>query len=200
MITPIADAKAALRQQIHARLKRLTPANRAVASTQLCGRLKEQGIWREARSILFFAPLPDEPDLWPLLAGALVENKLVALPYFDPETRAYFARRIRDLTTDVGIAHFGIREPLPSCPDQPLNQLDLVLVPGVGFDCDGRRLGRGKGYYDRLLKLVRGVKCGVAFDEQMVSAIPVTPHDVDLNCILTPTRWHCVASQRADLK
>jgi 5-formyltetrahydrofolate cyclo-ligase len=54
---------------------------------------------------------------------------------------------------------------------------------------DGRRLGRGKGYYDRLLAAVRGAKCGVAFDQQVVSEIPVEPHDILMNFTLTPTRW-----------
>jgi 5-formyltetrahydrofolate cyclo-ligase len=69
-----------------------------------------------------------------------------------------------------------------------LNRLDLVLVPGVGFDLQGRRLGRGRGFYDRLLADVDGIKCGVAFEEQVVSEIPVGPRDVRLNFILTPTR------------
>jgi 5-formyltetrahydrofolate cyclo-ligase len=63
------------------------------------------------------------------------------------------------------------------------------LVPGVAFDLHGRRLGRGKGFYDRLLADVRGKTCGVAFDEQIVREVPVEPHDSDVNCILTPTRW-----------
>jgi 5-formyltetrahydrofolate cyclo-ligase len=65
----------------------------------------------------------------------------------------------------------------------------LVLVPGVAFDLRGRRLGRGKGFYDRLLADAGGLKCGVAFDEQIVTEIPVEPHDVSVDCILTPTRW-----------
>jgi 5-formyltetrahydrofolate cyclo-ligase len=77
-----------------------------------------------------------------------------------------------------------------------LNRLDLALVPGVGFDADGRRLGRGRGHYDRLLAQVAGTKCGVAFDEQMAPEIPVAPHDVILNRIVTPTRWLEVPGQR----
>jgi 5-formyltetrahydrofolate cyclo-ligase len=67
--------------------------------------------------------------------------------------------------------------------------LDLVLAPGVAFDLQGHRLGRGKGFYDRLLADVRGVKCGVAFDEQIVDAVPVGPLDVGVDCLVTPTRW-----------
>ena len=69
-----------------------------------------------------------------------------------------------------------------------MNRLDLVLVPGVAFDLQGRRLGRGRGFYDRLLADVDGIKCGIAFDEQMVNEVPAGPPDVRLNFILTPTR------------
>ena len=66
---------------------------------------------------------------------------------------------------------------------------DWLFIPGLGFDLKGARLGRGKGFYDRLLADVRGSKCGVAFDEQLVATVPVGPRDIPLNCILTPTRW-----------
>ncbi|MEY2466031.1 MAG: 5-formyltetrahydrofolate cyclo-ligase, partial [Verrucomicrobiota bacterium] len=71
----------------------------------------------------------------------------------------------------------------------PIKPLDLILVPGVAFELHGRRLGRGKGFYDRLLADMRGTTCGVAFDEQIVAEIPVEPHDVHLDYLLTPTRW-----------
>ena len=85
---------------------------------------------------------------------------------------------------------FGVREPGADCPLISLNQLDLILVPGVTFDLTGHRLGRGKGFYDRLLAGFCGHKCGVAFEAQIVAAVPAEPHDVLVNSILTPTRWH----------
>ena len=80
-------------------------------------------------------------------------------------------------------------EPKQDCPEVPLKQLDFIVVPGVAFSLDGRRLGRGRGFYDRLLASVRGIKCGVAFDEQIVDAIPADGQDIRLDYILTPTRW-----------
>ena len=189
MTTPLTNAKSVLREQIRARLKTISATERAVATMQLCGRLKASEILRAAKSVLLFAPLPDEPDLWPLLAEALHAGKLVALPCFDPATKKYFAAQIRNLTKDLVSGQFGIREPNNSCPVIPLNRLDLILVPGIAFDLHGRRLGRGKGFYDQLLADVRGKTCGVAFDEQIVAEIPMEPHDIPLNCILTPTRW-----------
>ena len=189
MTAPSSNAKAALREQIRARLKAISTAAREAASTKLCSHLQENEAWSKARSVLFFASMADEPDVWPLLAEALQAGKLVALPRFDPEKKNYAACQIRSLAEDVVSGQFGIREPHNSCPALPLNRLDLILVPGIAFDLHGRRLGRGKGFYDQLLADVRGTTCGVAFDEQIVAAIPMEPHDIPLNCILTPTRW-----------
>ncbi len=189
MSASLSKAKADLGEQMRARLKQLSAATRAEAAAPLGARLREQPVWVAARSVLLFAPRPDEPDIWPLLAEALAARKLVALPAFVPGDHCYTARQIVDPGLDLITGKFGIREPLPACPEVALNLLDLILVPGVAFDTRGGRLGRGKGFYDRLLADARGTKCGVAFDEQIVDAVPVGPLDIRLNCILTPTRW-----------
>ncbi len=183
------EAKAALRQEVAAALRQLSAAARAKASGAACALLEAQAAWRRAQSILFFAPLPAELDLWPLLVETVAAGKEVSLPRFVEATGQYTASRVRDPQADVHRGRFGIREPLPHCEAVPLNRLDFILVPGVAFDPHGRRLGRGRGFYDQLLAAVRGRTCGVAFDEQIVREVPVEPHDVYLNCILTPTRW-----------
>jgi 5-formyltetrahydrofolate cyclo-ligase len=185
----LTEAKAALRNQVASVLTRLPAEPRVAASARARALLEKQANWREAGSILFFAPLPMELDIWPLIANAIAAGKTASLPRFMAETAQYAACRIEDPESDVRPGRFGIREPLPRCPVVPLNRLDFILVPGVAFDLHGRRLGRGKGFYDQLLAAVRGTTCGVAFDEQIVRAVPVEPHDVYLNCILTPTRW-----------
>ena len=199
-MTPRSNDKAELRGQIRAALKAMSSAGRSAASTQVRDRLQQQEVWRKAGSILFYAPLAEEPDVWPLLAGALAAGKAAALPRFAGEHQKYVACRINDVARDICEGRFGIREPRADCAEIPLNQLDFVLVPGVAFDLDGHRLGRGKGHYDRLLASFEGLACGVAFDQQVVGHVPVEPHDAQLSCILTPTRWHWVAGQRAVLK
>ena len=189
MTAPLDSVKASLRELIRARLKDLPAAERVAASALLCARLQKQPAWAAAKSVLFFAPLPDELDLWQLLNEAIAAGKTVALPAFVPGTNSYTARQIIDPVRDIIAGQFSIREPVAACAEVPVNRLDLVLVPGVAFDARGGRLGRGKGFYDRLLADVRGIKCGVAFDEQIVDAVPVGPLDIRLNCILTPTRW-----------
>jgi len=183
--------KAALRQRVRGALRNLSPADRLAGSIQACARLRQEAVWREATWVLLYAPMPDELDVWPLLQAALLAGKQVALPRFDPVQNRYLACHVLNPNDDLQDGHYGIREPRDTCPVVRLNQLDFVVVPGVAFAMDGRRLGRGKGVYDRLLTSVRGSKCGAGFDEQVVDDLPVEPHDVRLDCILTPTRWRC---------
>ncbi len=181
--------KQLVRAQFRRRLSHKPPAERAADSAVLCERLLRSAIWAETRTVLFFAPLPDEPDIWPAFNFVVQQGLTVALPRRDNESDSYTACVIRDPARDLIMGHFHIREPGPACEEHPLNLLDLILVPGVAFDLAGRRLGRGAGYYDRLLSKVRGTTCGIAFDEQISGELPVEPHDVFVDCILTPTRW-----------
>jgi 5-formyltetrahydrofolate cyclo-ligase len=151
--------------------------------------LQQQRVWQEAKTLMLFAPLPEELDVWPLLGAALAAGKQVALPRYAGTSAEYIACWVREPEKDLEVGHYGIREPNETCTIVPLLRLDFILVPGVAFDLHGRRLGRGKGHYDRVLAAARGTTCGVAFDEQIVREVPVEPHDVHLNCILTPTRW-----------
>lgn len=185
----IQRTKLALRAQVRQILARLPDPTRTAASAEACSLLLTQKAWTQAKSVLFYAPLPGELDIWPLVAMAISTGKSVALPRFDPAKNLYAARELHDPQADLEIGRFGIREPTSRCVPIPLNKLDLILVPGVAFDLHGRRLGRGRGFYDLLLAVVRGQTCGVAFDEQLVAEVPVEPHDVSVKCILTPTRW-----------
>jgi 5-formyltetrahydrofolate cyclo-ligase len=185
----VPELKAELRRRFREQIQRLSPEDRQAASTRARARLAAQSAWQQAQLILFFAPLPDELDLWPLMDLALATGKQAALPRFSAEQAVYQVCRIQDLKRDLQIGRFGIREPKPECPAIRINRLDLLLLPGVAFDLYGRRLGRGKGYYDRLLTGVPGRRCGVAFDEQIVRELPVERHDALVNCILTPSRW-----------
>jgi len=184
----LSDEKAALRKKIRAALQKISPAAWDAASAQICARLKEQAFWKSAASVLFFAPLPDEADVWHLLEESVAGRKIIALPRFDPADHSYAACRVQNLQGEIVTGQFGIREPGPGCIEIPLNQIDLVLVPGIAFDLRGNRLGRGRGFYDRLLAETRGTKCGIAFDEQIAGKVPTGIHDLRMNFILTPTR------------
>jgi len=185
----IDESKSALRNRTLAELKQLDGLKREVLSAQSRAILCAQPIWLQAQAILFYAPRKDELDVWPLVQTALTAGKRVFLPRYQPEDDAYCVSEISDPSKDLVPGRYSIPEPASHCLSFSLKPLDLLLVPGVAFDLLGRRLGRGKGYYDRMLATPGGVRCGVGFDEQIVSEIPVDPHDAHLNCILTPTRW-----------
>ena len=185
------DLKAALRSMIRARLERISPAVRAVESIALGERLKAQ--MASAHTILFFAPMPDELDVWPVLELSLALGTNCALPFFDAEKKIYGTRQIKNVAADIVAGKFSVREPTAGCAEIPLDKFDLVLVPGMAFDLQGNRLGRGRGFYDRLLAKTSGVKCGIGFDFQLLEKIPTEPHDAKVDFILTPTRCVKVA-------
>ena len=68
-------------------------------------------------------------------------------------------------------------------------QLDLIIVCGVAFDRLGGRLGRGGGFFDRLLSTTNAKKCGVCFDQQLRTAVPMEKHDIKMDMIATPSGW-----------
>ena len=93
---------------------------------------------------------------------------------------------IRSLTEDLVVSTMGIREPVSGIPF-PIPFIDLVIVPGLGFDEFGNRLGRGRGFYDRFLSNseFRGVACAFALEAQMTPAVPVGPLDCHVDMLVT---------------
>ena len=186
MTSFVSNPKSELRQTIRAALEKISPAVFAVESIELRERLQSQ--MPSARTILFFAPLPDELDVWPLLELSIALGTNCALPFFEAEKKIYGARAVTKLATDIVIGKFGVREPAATCAEIPLDQFDLILVPGMAFDAQGNRLGRGQGFYDRLLENISGVKVGVCLDLQVVEKIPAEAHDARVDFIITPSR------------
>ena len=185
----INSLKTELRSCLRAELKALATDARTSATAELRARISASAAWQNARAVLLFFPVPSEPDISPLLANALAAGKLLALLRFNAVTNAYEAVRVIDPVRELAIGPFQVREPVAACPVVPLNRLDLALVPGLGFDARGHRLGRGKGHYDRLLAGFTGMKIGVAFDFQIVTEVPREAHDIALHAVVTPTRW-----------
>lgn len=181
--------KAEWRRRFRIALNGLSKAQREESSARARDLLRRQAAWQRAGAILFYAPLAAEVDLLPLFDEALQAGKTAALPGFVSETGTYQAFEVSHLMRDCAPGKFGISEPASHCKPISLNRLDLALAPGLGFDVSGRRLGRGQGFYDRLLAGIAGAKCGVAFDQQIAEQIPAAGHDVSMNFILTPTRW-----------
>lgn len=133
------------------------------------------------RSVLSFASKPDEIDLW-TINRQLAEAKRLLLPKVVGDVLEIFA--IEDVETQLALSLFSVLEPIPErCQRISLDSIECILVPGLGFDSEMRRIGYGRGLYDRFLTVVKAIApsvltIGVGFHEQLVSTqIPAEPHD-----------------------
>jgi len=108
-------------------------------------------------------------------------GKRVCVPVILKEERHLIAGEIKDRREDLESQHFGIYQPKSGrVKEVPLEDIDLVVVPGIAFDKKNMRLGRGHGYYDRFLSgLPKPTKAiGLAFDFQVVENLPQDSHDI----------------------
>lgn len=183
------STKAELRMRHRELMQRMTSEQRHEASQTIFQKLLAHPDWQAAKRILLYSPLTDEPDLVPYLSPTNQPEKEFYMPRFRPVSNDFCAASFVDDWLSLKPGAFGIREPCEQAPELPLKQLDFIVVPGLAFDCQGHRLGRGKGFYDRLLAQTSGIKCGVAFDHQLVKQVPVEAHDVRLDLLFTPARW-----------
>jgi 5-formyltetrahydrofolate cyclo-ligase len=134
-----------------------------------------------ARTVATFSALPGEPQLIDLLSE--LPERRWALPRVVGERLDFHLAAPADLV----VGAFGILEPPTAAPLCPLEEIELFLCPGMAFTDSGSRLGRGKGYYDRVLAASpAATRVGVCFREQVVPAIPVDPHDQAMHFLATP--------------
>lgn len=191
------QVKATLRDRMRHSLAALDPDRRHSGSARIVQRLEGADAWPQARAILGFVPLPTEPDLLPALLRAVQAGRTVALPRWNPLTRIYEPAELTR-TTPLVSGPFRVPEPDPAAPAIPLEQLDLILVPGLAFDRSGRRLGRGKGHFDRLLARAPTARWwGVCFDVQIVDEVPAADHDAIVHLLVTPDLWWPVSPAKS---
>ncbi len=178
------DVKSSLRQAARTALRQLPPDARVQAGAAIASTLRRLPAWQKAQTVLVFQPLPDEPDLTALWADGFEPAKIWAFPKIEADTLALY--RVTDLA-DFAPGSFGILEPKPEPARRlPPSAIDLALIPGLAFDPSGGRLGRGRGFYDRLLAdpAWRATTLGIAFRQTEFSAVPRAPHDIPLHGIL----------------
>jgi 5-formyltetrahydrofolate cyclo-ligase len=167
------------------KLKTLTGRDRR--SEEICEAIISNSVWRDATVIAIFAPMVHEPDVELLWKRA--EGKLFCYPTVRAEGIDFISV---DGPHSLVIGSFGIREPdFDPARVIPPDTFDLVLVPGAAFTAKGGRLGRGGGFYDRLLSSpgFRASKVGVCFDRQILDEIPLEPHDQSVDRVVTESGW-----------
>lgn len=180
----IAEQKAAQRKAGITARKALPGAARAKANEVLCARIAQFACFRQAENILLYAAFGGEADLAALAEEAQKQGKMLAWPVCGEEFSMTAAVPAPD-GWEVGA--YGIRTPVLSRARCLLpEELDMILVPCTAFDAECRRVGMGKGYYDRYLpRCSRAVKLGVAFEVQRVEQAAVGSYDQRLDGFVT---------------
>ena len=132
-----------------------------------------------AKHILLYKALPDELSTEPLLTEWSQAKQL-----FLPRVNGDILEILPYDKNALSEGSFHIKEPIGS-DIVDINKIDIVIVPGIAFDKNGNRVGRGKGYYDRLLQSSTTLKIGVCYDFQLLKSIECEPHDIKMDIIVT---------------
>lgn len=170
------------RALIAQRKKTYTPQQLDQWSSSLLAQLEDHPVFRRAQTILMYYSLPDEVQ-----THAFVErwnqSKRIILPVVkgdELELRLYQGKE------SLKKGAYGIEEPIgPLLTDSDYNEIALAIIPGVSFDAEGNRLGRGKGYYDRLLPQLSAHKIGICFQFQVADSLPAETFDIQMDEVWT---------------
>ena len=185
MADGVADQKARQRELLRQRLAALKPAELTTASARIIDLLRATLGEQLTQGVMAFHPLPGEPDLRPLLQELIERGGIACLPGVDWTTKQMTPLRL-DSLEQVRVGTHGVVEPDPGHPVE-CGELSVILVPALGFDAQGRRLGRGGGFYDRFLATCPPhlTVVGIGFRQQLLERIETGPSDVPLPMVIT---------------
>jgi 5-formyltetrahydrofolate cyclo-ligase len=195
--TPTSLQRRQLRRELRARRQAIRGVVRRQKGRLLARRIAALGLLRPGRRIGLYLATAEEIDTTPLLELALRLGCHIALPRVI--SLRHDRMRFFDLTGRVRRGAFGILEPQGGTA-RSARELDVVFMPLVGFDARGNRIGMGRGFYDRhfahrlrLTHCRRPMLVGLAYAVQQVDALPLSPHDVPVDTIVTESstlRFH----------
>jgi 5-formyltetrahydrofolate cyclo-ligase len=176
--------KSSLRKALLGKRKDIPLLTRRVKSRRIFRALSREPVFRRAEHVALYYGIAPEVET-KLFLQKVLKHKKIYLPRIDPK-KSLVLCRVRSLSGDLKKGAYNIREPRAFCEKQPAGKMDIILVPGVAFDKRGGRLGRGGGYYDRILrKAKKAVKVGLCFREQIVNKVPMKRHDVRMDRVIT---------------
>ncbi len=180
--------KERLRARVVAARRAIPEADRAARSREVALRVAALPAFARARVVALYAPMGAELDTAELGRLALAAGKELAWPRLVEGTRRLAFAACHPSALLPG--PFSTRQPPPDAPAVPFERIDLVCVPGVAFDASLRRLGRGGGYYDATLPAFGGwtLRVGLAFEAQVVAAVPAEPGDAPVDVLATESR------------
>lgn len=187
MLAAVIDTKAAVRVSALAARDSLSADARAAASRRIAATVDAvvlAGLPAGA-TIAVYAPKATEVDTAEIVVRARARSVAIAYPRVVRASRvlAFHRATVDDLVGGV----FGLREPRADAPVVALDQLAAIIVPGVAFDAEGRRLGWGRGHYDATLSSAPAalITVGVAFSCQLLSRVPADATDVPVRLVIT---------------
>lgn len=171
--------KSDIRRKIKAMRQMLSDAEKIAAASEVFDRLEQTAAFIMAEKVLLYHSLPDE-----LSTHAFLKKW--------HDRKRFFLPRVNGVNLDIlpydesrlELGSFHIEEPTGSETVSP-DEIDLIVVPAVAYDRRGNRLGRGKGFYDRLLAEARATKIGVGYEFQLLDQLPAEPHDVPMDYVIT---------------
>lgn len=176
--------KKVIRTVVRLRRKLHRAKTKSEKDTLICGKLTEMKVFRHAKKILLYAPIPHEKEVntWHIIEewGG---TKTIVLPKMLKSKG--MALCIINSREDTKLNSQHIAEPISTCKKIDPKELDLAIIPGIAFDKKGNRIGFGHGYYDRLLKKLNCPVIALAYDFQILHAIPRHAHDVAVDTIIT---------------
>ena len=181
------ESKPAIRRMLRERLAGITSEQRHIRSLSATSLLVSQPVFKQASVVMLYLSTNDEVDTAAIALRCWQSGKSVVVPKVSWDQRRMMPVEINSLQTGMTqTGGLGIREPIAGKP-QPINAIDLVIVPGLGFTPSGNRIGRGMGFYDRFLAQPEflGTSCGLAFEEQVLDSVPVLAHDIPLGMLIT---------------
>ena len=165
-------------------------ASRRKKSSMIAEAVRKLAAYRKAKTVMFYMNINSEVMTSEMVKNAVKDGKNIVLPYLGKEKSCIRTALIRSLEQDLVKGAYGIMEPDPGlCKTVPASKIDMAVIPAVAYDISCRRIGYGGGYYDRWLKKIpRSARVGVAFDSQVISAIPQCKNDIKVNLVVTEKR------------
>jgi len=178
--------KKQLRSRLKSSLSQLTESQRSDMSKKACRTLIDTEQFRRASVIMLFLSLPHEIDTTAAILNAWQNQKIVVVPKVSPHQKHMIPIQIHSLESGISTDRRGLRNPVTG-PPVPPEDIQLVVTPGLAFDKNGNRLGRGASYYDRFFasKQLAAAKCGFAFSCQIMDDVPVENHDQKIDMLIT---------------
>lgn len=168
-----------IRLKIKTMRNMLDAAERISAAREVFDRLEQTAAFMLAEKVLMYHALPDELETRHFLAKWKDRKR-----FFLPRVNGVNLEILPYDESRLELGAFHIEEPTGNDTVDP-SELELIVVPAVAFDRKGNRLGRGKGFYDRLLQTTKAAKIGVGYDFQLVDELPTESHDVPMDMVIT---------------